>query len=274
MANTILDFLTLMNQNSGALTVISSIILIIITSIYVYLTKKILDSNKHDIELSYSPVIGIKINQMSILPVYGEGRRGFIVDLTIVNVGNAPAIEVKIDSEIELKHSDIKGEKIIPTRREPALIPFLRSGEEIPDSHAHDHDFQIALTSQNFGNTCIDHMIFDFTKDRELNLERIHSDPSHESYVSTKLRIYVYCKNHLNQYFLSQYETYIEPFRVEGNPIPCFVILNNPGLPNDRKIELIQEHFRRPIFLTKPISHEEMMQAINDRNRKRNLCGW
>jgi hypothetical protein len=272
MGDLIPDIISFLNLNYGAISVISSIVLVLVTAFYVYLTKKILDSTKHEFQISFSPVIGIRLNDMIISPVYGENRRTFNINVTIVNVGNAPAIEVLIDSEIELTHSNINGEKIIPARFEPTMIPFLRQGEELPNSH--EVNAESHITSQSFGNSCINHMIFDFTKNHELNIERIHTNSSDEPYVSTKLRVFVYCKNHLNQYFLSQYETYIEPHRVEGNPIPCSAILENPGLPNNRTIDLIQHDIPRPIFLTKPISYDEMKRVINSRNEKRNLCGW
>jgi len=266
------DLLTFLNQNYGAISAISSVILILVTAAYVILTKQILESTKHEVELSYSPVIGIRLGNMYIMPVYGDNRRSFGVDLTITNVGNAPAIEIQIDSEIELTHSNIEGEKVIPARFEPSMIPFLRQGEEFPDTNQPEPDRH--ATHQSYGNTCINHMIFDFTKNHELNVERVHSHPTDESYVSTKIRIFVYCKNHLNQYFLSQYETYIEPSQIEGNPIPCFAIRENPGLPNDRRIELRANNIPRPKFTTRLIAYEEMMHSINERNRKRNLCGW
>jgi len=127
------DILIFLNQNYGAISAISSVILILVTAAYVVLTKQILESTKHEIELSYSPVIGIRLGDMNILPVFGDNRRSFGVDFSITNVGNAPAIEVQIDSEIELTHSNIEGENVIPARFEPSMIPFLRQGEEIPD---------------------------------------------------------------------------------------------------------------------------------------------
>jgi hypothetical protein len=47
--------------------------------------------------------------------------------MEITNVGNAPAIEVLIDAEIELRYSSINNEKRIPARHAPDMIPYIQS---------------------------------------------------------------------------------------------------------------------------------------------------
>jgi hypothetical protein len=243
--------------------------LVIITGIYVYLTKKILDSTKRELDLSYSPVIGIRIDQMRIGPVYGPDRRDFSVNLTLVNVGNAPAIQVLVDSVIVLKFTDINGEKIIPARFEPSHLPFLRENEELTGHQI----------TQSFGNTCVSQMIFDFLRQDLMNRERIQNNPGQEPIKSSKLRIYVYYKNHLNQYFMSAYECDLQPWSVNGVLIPGFAPTSAPmetlpTLPNDQSIEIIENAIPRPIFTVRPIDVEKMNTDISKRNQKRNLCGW
>lgn len=269
MADPITDFLNYLNANSGSLLFISNILLVIITGAYVILTKRILESTKRDLDLSYSPVIGIRINDMTIGPVYGPDRRNFGVGLTVVNVGNAPAIQVLVDSEIVLKYTEIEGEKVIPARFEPSHIPYIRQGEEITGMNVH----------QSFGNSCISQMIFDFLREDLLNRERIQNQTHEEAFYSSKLRIFVYYKNHLNQYFLSAYETTIHPWTVNGVPIPGFAptqapLETPPVLPNDQPIELIEIAIPRPTFIANPIDMEKMNKDIEERNRKRRLSGW
>ena len=44
------------------------------------------------------------------------------VELELTNVGNAPAIELMLDSEVELRYSNINNENLIPARFEPNII--------------------------------------------------------------------------------------------------------------------------------------------------------
>ena len=88
----------------------------------IWLTKRILGETVKQSRLTYNPVIGIKIKSIGISKVFGKDRRNLNVDLELINVGNAPAIEVQIDSEIIYTNSEIKGEKSIPARFEPSMV--------------------------------------------------------------------------------------------------------------------------------------------------------
>src|SRR5213595_31404 len=97
-----LDFL---QQYSGALGFIASVVLVILTGFYAHLTRGILQATANQSRLSLSPVIGIKITGITISPVFGPKRRNMSVSLELTNVGNAPPIEVLVDAEIELRYS-------------------------------------------------------------------------------------------------------------------------------------------------------------------------
>ena len=86
---------------------------------------------------------------MYIGKTFGPSRRNMDVELYLTNVGNAPAIDVLVDAEVILEYSSINGEKGIPTRFEPACIPFIGVGERV-------YDYSIY---PNFGNTCITHIL-------------------------------------------------------------------------------------------------------------------
>ncbi len=159
-----MDLLFWLNQNASLISLISNIILVIITGAYVYLTRKILESSRQQIELSYSPIIGIRIAGMRIHPVEPEnGRRNLTIDLELANVGDSPALEVFIDSEIEFARTEINNEKIIPSRFEPPMIPYIRQSEVIRNMQ----------TVQVFGNSCIEKLLFDFKQSYLLNIERL-----------------------------------------------------------------------------------------------------
>lgn len=259
-----LDFLL---NNTNLFLLVSNIILVFVTGVYVYLTKKILDSTKKEIELSYSPVIGIEIQDMKIGPMWGENRRELSVNLNLVNLGNAPAIRVWVDSEIILKFTDIRGEKIIPARFEPVQIPFIRQGDAINNRNI----------SQFFGNTCVSKLIFDFLQEDLKNRERLQNNPSQEPIHSSRLKVFVYYKNHLDQFFMSIYETTIMPSTADGEPIPGFMPTSLPLRPaviqDNHSITVIERRYPTPRFLVKPIESAKLVKEMATRDKKRGLCG-
>lgn len=100
-----------MQQYSSAINALSTVILVFVTAWYAYLTKKILGVSETQSKLSLNPVLGLKIKEIEISEVFGPERRQIGIAMEITNVGNAPAIEVLIDAEIELRYSSINNEK-------------------------------------------------------------------------------------------------------------------------------------------------------------------
>jgi len=228
----------------------ANLVLVIITGIYVYLTKRILDSTIRQSKLVSNPVVGIRLGHMWIFEVYGPSRRNLSIGLNLTNVGNAPAIEVLVDAEIILQYSNIQGEKVIPGRFEPSSIPFIRPGEEITEDSRYN---------PNFGNTCIRHLLDDFRECHRLNMHRIETDPAKEPYNASMLRVCVYYRNNLGQYFESTYETYLHLGQIPED---------------DEATELAEIYVPTPKFYAGPISKKEMGNDISSRNSKRDLCGW
>jgi len=211
--------------------------------------------------LASNPVIGIELGNMGIGKVFGPSRRNMGVQLNLTNVGNAPAIEVLVDAEVEYQYANIKGEKIIPARHEPDSIPFIRPGEELSEENRH---------APNFGNDCIIHLFDDARENNRLNIRRIETE-SGEDYPSSILRIFVYYRNNLGHYFESIYETQFDggdPIRKLGEPLDFIP-------PADvETCELKQLFIPRPIFHSGPIKKEKMEKDMAFRDSKRNLCGW
>jgi len=244
-----MDIFDWLKANGSLVSLAATVVLVIITGIYVYLTKRILDSTISQSKLVYSPVIGIRLRNTGISEVFGPSRRNLSVGLSLTNVGNAPAIEVLIDAEIILQYTNIKGEKVIPARFEPVPIPFIRPGEEIQDD----------LLSPNFGNTCITHLLDDFRECHRLNIHRLETDPTKESFSSSKLKVCIYYRNNIGQYFESIGEAYLHPKKdLEHNDTNALPLIHSPILE----------------FHTDPISKEKMDKEIAFRNSKRSLCGW
>ncbi|AEG18279.1 hypothetical protein [Methanobacterium paludis] len=255
----ILDWL---QAYSGLLSFISSIILVVVTGIYVYFTKKIMDTSIRQSNLVSNPVVGIKLGNMGISTVFGPSRRNMDIGLNLTNVGNAPAIEVLVDAEIEYQYTNINGEKIIPARFEPSSIPFIRPGEEVLEENQHN---------PTFGNTCIAHLFDDKRENSRLNIHRIENNPRKYPYPHSILRVYIYYRNNLGQYFESTYETQFDvgnSIRKAGEPLDFIP----PA--DDETCELRQIFIPRPIFHSGPIKKEKMEKEIIHRDSKRNLCGW
>jgi hypothetical protein len=165
-------------------------------------------------------------------------------------VGNAPAVDVMVDGELLLRYSRIEDENAIPVRFEPSSISFIRPGEEISEHDRHD---------LSFGNRCIVHLLDDFRECRRLNIHRVETDPSREPFTSARLKIFVYYRNNVGQWFESTYETHIGL-----QDIP----------DDDESAELRQIYVPRPKFHAGPLAEEEANRQISSRNGKRRLSGW
>ena len=207
---------TLLNI-SPLLNVSASIILVIVTGIYVYLTKKILEATKQQSQLSL-----------------------------------APAIEVLLDSEIEYRHTNISGEKFIPSRHAPNSIPFIKPSETFNKYHP------------IFGNKFITHFFDEVREATRLNIHLIKTNPTQESYKESRLYIYCYYKNTFGQFFKSSFsiEIMLDPF--SNNPIP----------KDDETCEVVMSYIPRPNFHIEPITIQKMEDEIQKRNSKRDLSGW
>lgn len=227
----------------------TNIILVIITGIYAYYTKQILDSSLNEVKLLSNPIIGINIDEIYISKVYGEKRRNLVVNLSIVNIGNDPAIDILVDAEIVLEYSDIKGEKNIPAVLGVNSIPFAKAGEEINE---------IGL-NPSFGNTLISHLFDDFNESYRLNDYRINTNPSQDPYNASKLILYVYYHNNLGQYFKGEY----------------ILQLDMDKIPKDDEVGKVNIiYVPRPIFRTYPITKDNLENEIKKRDEKRELGGW
>lgn len=245
--------LDVLQQYSGALSFLASVILIILTGFYAYLTRGILKATANQSRLSLSPVIGIKINSIFISEVFGPSRRNMSISLDLTNVGNAPAIEVLVDAEVELRYSRIDNHKLIPARHSPEVIPFIRPDETI-DSAA-----------PNFGNTLITHFFDDVRESSRLNIHRIETNPSQEAFKTSRIHVYVYYRNSLGQYFKSYYITEIGIYTPLGaNPIP----------KEDETLNVNQIYIPRPIFHAGVDDEQRSKQEMKERDTKRKLCGW
>jgi hypothetical protein len=242
----LLGFLNGINSYSGALTFFATLFLVIVTVVYVIITNKILESSKQQMGLLQNPVIGIQIDNMGIFYDPTKELHGFSVEISIVNLGSAPALEIYQDAEIRLKYSNIGGENILPQEFGLSFYPFLR----------------VDSKSDNFGftywNEVANHLKQDFTKQYAKNAELLEKSQEPE-YDAVTLCIFVYYKNNLNQHFKSYFETYI----VNGTPLQPI------NLSADYDINIISINLPKQIFYAKPITKNEYENEITSRNLKR-----
>lgn len=242
-----------LQTNSSVINVIATLTLVSVTAWYAWLTRRILLATERQSKLNLDPVIGFEIEGISISEVFGPNRRNMSVGLKLTNVGNAPAIEVLVDAEIELRYSNIDGEKVIPARFEPDMIPFLRPGETNDKAHP------------GFGNKLITHFFDDVRESSRLNIHRIETDPTQESYRTSILRLFAYYRNSLGQDFRSFYQIEIGVFSPIGkDPIP----------KEDARGEVSMIYIPRPKFHAEPIDTSEKECEISGRNSKRKYSGW
>ena len=238
---------------SEALSFLSSLILVFVTIYYAYLTRKILKETSEQAKKSMNPVIGLKIDNIKIGKTFGKKRRNMGVDLTLTNVGNAPAIDVKVDANIELRYSSIDGDFIIPSRFEPDVIPFIQSNRSNN------------TISISFGNTLISHFLADVKESSRLNIHRINTNPSQEAFRTSKLTITIYYRNSLGQFYQTIYKTEIGIFsRIDENPIP----------KEDESCEITWYNIPRPIFQVEPVNEKIIIAQIEKMNKIRYKSGW
>ena len=242
-----------LQQYSGALSFLATLVLVAITAYYAYVTKGILEATANQARLAQSPVVGINLVAVHISEVFGQDRRNMSVSLDVANVGNAPAIELLVDAEIDLQHSDINGLKTIPARFTPEMIAYLRPGENSDKP------------SPNFGNTTIAHFFDDVRESNRLNLHRIKTDPTRDSYRASRLRVVVYYRNVLGQYFKSVLETDISLWEPgSDNEIP----------PDDQQCEVHFKVLGRERFHAGTASAEQVSQELELRSQNRFHSGW
>jgi hypothetical protein len=219
-----------------------------VTIFYVIWTKGLLSVTSKQSKIILNPVIGIEIKAIHIGKIYGPKRREMVIKLTLTNVGNAPAIELLVDAEIELRYSSIKDNKIIPSRFEPDVVSFLKTDQEIKNIYP------------IFGNLLITHFFDDVKESSRLNEHRIKTDPTKIPFWTSKIFIHVYYKNSLGQYFHS----YLENEIYLDNEIP----------KDEEETNLKLFKYPRPMFHAGAIDEKKMKNDILKRNNIRYLSGW
>ena len=213
-----LEFIKSINSDyAGVLSLLSSLVMVIVTIIYVRHTKRQAYYAKESAELVAKQIKTDK--QPCVVPLvidsYGSAwdasdytriQLGFTIKLK--NVGNSPAINVYTLADFELqfiKDSD-GNKKILPAALLPGFIQAL-SAEEETEINFH------------FETAEIKELICELRKTAEKNWERLRTNPSHNHYNGANLKIRVFFKNLMGQWCESTI-SYEIPWLVFKNPPP------------------------------------------------------
>jgi len=247
MINTIIKYV---NENAPSFNVLLTFVLVAVTLYYAVVTRRIMKINKEEIQLSYHPIIAVKIRSINIGKVYGNNRRSMSVDLELCNIGNSPAIDIKVDSDIKYSYSS---KTRIPSRFEPGYISYLKVGEKFNDKSIH------------YGNKAIFSFFDDVRESIRLNMKRIDLNPSKAPYGCSILNIYIYYKNSFNKYFKTQLSVEIDLYPLDTqDPFPK---------ENETK-EVSISSLINPNFNVQLIIKNVIESDIKQRNEMRELSGW
>ena len=194
-----LEFIKSINSDyAGVLSLLSSLVMVIVTIIYVRHTKRQAYYAKESAELVAKQIKTDK--QPCVVPLvidsYGSAwdasdytriQLGFTIKLK--NVGNSPAINVYTLADFELQFiKDSEGnKKMLPASLLPGFIQALSAGDEV--------DIDI-----HFETSEIKELVCELRKTAEKNWERIRTNPSQNHYNGANLIIRVFFKNLMGQW--------------------------------------------------------------------------
>ncbi len=198
-----LEFIKIINSDyAGVLSLLSSLIMVVVTIIYVGHTKRQANYAKESAELVAKQ---IKIDKQPCVVPYVTDSYGSAWDATdytrmqlgftikLKNVGDSPAINVYTLAEIELQFTeDTNGnKKRLPASLLPGFVQALSAEEET----------EINI---RFETSEIKALICELRKALEKNWERLRTNPSHHHFTGAKLFVRVFFKNLMGQWCVSR----------------------------------------------------------------------
>ena len=233
-----------------SLSLAADFAMIIVTIVYAVFTRHLVKITRQSFQCQLAPLIGIEIKKIVVGPPFGPKRRQMSVVLSLSNVGNAPAINVLIDSEFDFRYSKISGSSTIPQRFEPTAVAFIPQGRTVSGRQI----------DQSYGNNFVSSLLDEAREAHRLNAHRIATNPSQEPYKMSRLKVFAYYRNAVGQYFKSCYS--------------CEVFINNSKDIDKERFDLSIIYIPHPEFYAIPIKESEMLKELAERNSRRELCGW
>lgn len=225
-----LEFIKTINSDyAGVLSLISSLIMVVVTIIYVGHTKRQANYAKESTELVAKQ---IKIDkQPCIVPYvtdsYGSAwnatdytRMQLIFTIKLKNVGDSPAINIYTLADIELQFTESSdgNKKLLPASLLPGFTQAISAEEEM----------EINI---HFETSEIKELICELSKAFEKNWERLRTNPSHNHYTGAKLIIRVFFKNIMGQWCESVISHEIAWLEYKNPPLQKTHNLNENTIP-------------------------------------------
>lgn len=194
-----LEFIKTINSDyAGVFSLISSLIMVVVTIIYVGHTKQQADSAKDSVKLITEQMK--KEKQPCVIPYimesYGTAfdannytRVQLTFDINLRNVGDAPAINVYTLAEFELQFQKDKAgnKKRLSAALLPRFVQSLSAGEE--------EKIHVWFETDEIRN-----LIIDLAKAEELNIERIKNNPHQNPFTGGTLVVRILFKNIMGQW--------------------------------------------------------------------------
>ena len=194
-----MEFMKIVNSDyAGVLSLLSSLIMVVVTIIYVRQTKRQANYAKESAELVAKQ---IKIDKQPCIVPYVTNSYGTAWDVTdytriqlgftikLRNVGDSPAIDIYTLADIELQFTeDSDGNKeLLSASLLPGFVQALSAEEETE-------------LNIRFETSEVKALICELRKASEKNRERLSTKPSHHPYIGAKLIVRVFFKNLMGQW--------------------------------------------------------------------------
>ncbi len=250
-----LEFIKIINNDyAGVLSLLTSLVMVVITIIYVMHTKSQAYYAKESAELVAKQIKTDK--QPCVVPHvsdsngtafeatdYTRMQLGFTIKLK--NFGDSPAINIYTLADIELQFlMDPDGnKKMLPASLLPSFTQALSSDEET----------EINI---HFETSEIKTLICELRKTEEMNWERIRTNPSQNHYNGANLIIRVFFKNIMGQWFESAISYEIAWLEYKNPPAQKTNNLNENTIPpkeiheGDEFKAVLSSHHLAPFVFT------------------------
>ena len=233
---------------ASILSAFASLVLLVITAVYVALTHAQAKSSKESVEISRKylahaekqlrhskvPMLVANIEKTKGGAYFGERRRQLNVDWKITNIGDGPAIQIHTRMKLRYAHAELKDYDEL---YEHSFIGNLAPSET---GSAHMH----------FETTKIEKMLEDFEIRRAKNVARIRTNPHQSAYKGPQIELEVLYTNVYGQYFISLYSIpllYLKVDSREGEFEKKVYWFAEKQLQDDEEFELAPMN---PVFST------------------------
>lgn len=247
------------------LGVIFSVVLVMVTLIYVILTfyqvqasnrsvevsQNLLKQTEKDLVFSTIPTVIPDVKETSGSPYFGDRRRQLGINVAVKNIGDSPALHVHTRIKLIYKHVEFEWKEQL---YEYSFVGNLSAQEE-------------KEADMHFETRKIEKMMEDFSIQHAKNVYRVKNNPSQSAYRGPDLSVEVVYSNVHGQYFKSHLVhpiLAIEAPERKDEEKGYVYMHDDEHIKDDEsfKLVLINPIFQE--FLFEPISNEEANRLIGN----------